>query len=195
MKTFRPFLVIALICASLVRLSASAADSVEETAPAPILVTLDGQYIHLGKLYYPGADKPREPRSVVVLNFMGLKCAPCRRELPLFLEVVRGAVQSETLQKSGVGIRYFVVSTDPLSAKEALRAFLAEQGIDPDHEVLLDPYRKAAEKFGVNGIPRTFVISPRGRIAADIAGATADYKTTLRKGIVAALKEDPAADE
>ena len=195
MKTFRPFLVIALICASLVRLSASAADSVEETAPAPILVTLDGQYIHLAKFYYPGAEKPREPRSVVVLNFMGLKCAPCRKELPLFLEVVRGAAKSETIQKSGVGFRYFVISTDPLSTKEALRAFLAEQGIDPDSEVLLDPYRKAAEKFGVNGIPRTFVISPRGRIAADIAGATADYKTTLRKGIVAALKEDPAADE
>ena len=185
----------ASICALLAQLPARAEDSTGKVAPAPILVTMDGHYVHLGKLYYPGAEKPREPRSVVVLNFMGLKCAPCRRELPLFLEVVRGAVQSETLQKSGVGIRYFVVSTDPLSAKEALRAFLAEQGIDPDHEVLLDPYRKAAEKFGVNGIPRTFVISPRGRIAADIAGATADYKTTLRKGIVAALKEDPAADE
>ena len=195
MKTPWQSIALASLCALLAQLPARAADSTGATAPAPILVTMDGQYIHLAKFYYPGAEKPREPRSVVVLNFMGLKCAPCRKELPLFLEVVRGAAKSETIQQSGVGFRYFVISTDPLSTKEALRAFLVEQGIDPDSEVLLDPYRKAAEKFGVNGIPRTLVISPRGRIVADIAGAAADYKTTLRKGIVAALKEDPAADE
>ncbi len=195
MKTQRPVLVIALICACLVRLPARAADFGGEAAPAPILVTMDGQYIHLAKLYYPGADKPREPRAVVVLNFMGLKCVPCRKELPQFLEVVRGAARSETIQKSGVGLRYFVISTDPLSVKEDLRAFLVEQGIDPSREVLLDPYKKAAEKFGVNGIPRTFVISPTGKILADIAGATADYKVVLRKGIVAAIKEKPAADK
>ena len=159
------------------------------TAPAPILVTIDGQYQLLSKLYYPGEEQPRVPRAVVVLNFMGLKCAPCRKELPQFLEVVRSAAKSGKVKEVGVPIRHFVVSTDPLSAKEALREFLIGQGVDLETELLLDPYQKAAEKFGVRGIPRTFVISPQGRIVVDIEGATEDYRAVLRKGLAVAIRD------
>ena len=159
------------------------------TAPAPILVTIDGQYQLLSKLYYPGEEQPRAPRAVVVLNFMGLKCAPCRKELPQFLEVVRSAAKSGKVKEVGVPIRHFVVSTDPLSAKEALREFLIGQGVDLETELLLDPYQKAAEKFGVRGIPRTFVISPQGRIVVDIEGATEDYRAVLRKGLAVAIRD------
>lgn len=156
-------------------------------APAPILVTVDGQYQYFSKLYYPGEEKPRQPRSVVVLNFMSLKCAPCRKELPLLVEVVRPIV--ERGREKGVHIRLFLVSTDPLSSKEGLKTFLGKQGIDLAAEVLLDPYHKAADKFGVTAIPRTFVISSQGRITADIAGVVDNYPNILRNGIKAALKD------
>lgn len=164
-------------------------ETIGPAAPTPILATIDGQYQFLSKLYYPGEERPREPRAVVALNFMGLKCGPCRKELPQFLEVVRSAAKSGKVKELGVPVRHFVVSTDPLSAKEDLRAFLLDQGIDPETEVLLDPYQKAAEKFGVKGIPRTFVISPQGRIVADIEGATEDYRAVLRKGLAVAIRD------
>lgn len=161
-------------------------------APTPILVTMDGQYLYFSKLYYPGYERPREPRSVVVVNFMGLKCLPCRKELPVFLETVRAASKSKKAAEMGMKIRYFVISVDPLSAKEPLRKFFEEQGIDPETEVLLDPYKKAAEKFGVDGIPRTFVISPMGKLVADVPWTGKDeqaYKKALLQGIAAALKD------
>ncbi len=159
-------------------------------APAPILVTFDGKYQNLAKLYYQGDERRREPRSVVVLNFMGLKCHPCRKELPLFLGVVRPIV--EKCKESGMRIRFFLISTDPLSAKEDLRKFLVDQNIDPVAEALLDPYQKAADTFGVAGIPRTLVISAQGRIAADITGAVDGYKDILQSGIEDALKDEGA---
>ncbi len=107
----------------------------------------------------------------------------------MFMEVMRSACESKKVKELGVSIRYYVVSTDPLSAKEELRKFLADQNIDVATEVLLDPYKKAAEKFGVNGIPRTIVISPKGRITADITGAIDDYRMVLRKGLAAAIKD------
>ena len=161
-------------------------------APAPVLIDLDGDYQYLSHLYYEGNEQPRRPRSVVVLNFMGLKCAPCRKELPLFLEVVRPALEKS--KKTGLSMRFYLVSTDPLSAKDELRKFLIGQKIDPQTEVLLDPYRKAAEKFGVTGIPRTLVISPEGTITADITGAVDDYKKRLQDGIEAAMMKPEDAE-
>lgn len=162
-------------------------------APTPVLVKFDGQYQFLSKLYYQGEDRLREPRTVVVLSFMGLKCPPCRKELPLLLEVMRPLVSRG--QEKNIPIRFFLVSTDLLSAKETLRAFFEEQGVDLASEVLLDPYGKAAMQFGKVKekedfkIPRTFVVSAQGRITADITGASDHFKVLLREGIRAALKE------
>jgi len=156
-------------------------------APTPVLVTPGGDHQFLGRLYYRGDERPRRPRSAVVLNFMGLKCIPCRKELPHFLRVVRKAAKQSA--ESGARLRFFVVSTDPLSAKADLRKFLEAKKMDFQTEVLLDPYRKAAAKFGVKAIPRTVVISPQGRITADITGLGNDYADILRKGIETALKD------
>lgn len=156
-------------------------------APTPVLVTLSGNYHMLEKLYYPGAERPQEPRSAVVLNFMSLKCAPCQKELPLFLNVVQPAV--ETASQAKTPLRFYLVSLDPLSAKSRLRQYMEERKINLETELLLDPYSKAAEKFGVTSIPRTIVITPRGRIVADISGAVDNFEGQLRRGIEAALSD------
>jgi thiol-disulfide isomerase/thioredoxin len=183
-------LVAVSIAACTVASAAAETNLVGSLAPAPVLINLDGGYQYLSHFYYEGNEQPRRPRSVVVLNFMGLQCAPCRKELPLFLEVVRPALEGS--KKAGLSMRFYLVSTDPLSAKDELRKFLIGQKIDPQTEVLLDPYRKAAEKFGVSGIPRTLVISQEGRITADITGAVDDYKKRLQDGIETAMKPKDA---
>lgn len=162
------------------------ADLVGTTAPAPILVTMDQRYQFLSKLYYSGEERPREPRAIVALNFMGLKCAHCRKEMPIFLEIMRPL--AERSRTNSTPIRYFLISTDPLSSKAALGKFFDEQKIDVASEVLLDPYKKAAEKFGVTNIPRTLVISSKGQVMADIKGAPDGYKQQLIEGVRAALK-------
>ena len=159
-------------------------------APTPVLVTFSGNYHMLEKVYYPGAERPQEPRSAVVLNFMSLKCAPCQKELPLFLNVVRPAVEAASQTKNP--LKFYLVSLDPLSAKSRLRPYMEERKINLETELLLDPYSKAAEKFGVTGIPRTIVITPRGRIVADISGAVDNFEERLRSGIEAALSDKGA---
>ena len=150
-------------------------------APGPVLITLDGQYRFLNKLYYEGPARPADPKAVVVLNFMGVDCPPCRKELPLFLDAVRGNGTNRA------AFRFFLVSTDPLSRKEDLRSFLKGVGVNPETEVLLDPYHKAADAFGVSSIPRTFVIAPDGRIVADLSGISEEYFARLTNGIQAAF--------
>ena len=157
-------------------------NTVGTAAPTPVLATFDGQYQFLGKLYYAGESRAKDPKSVVVLSFMALECAPCRKELPVFLEVMRKAALTP-----GTPVRYFLVNLDKLSRKEELRVYLEGAGVKTETEVLLDPYHKASNSFGVIATPRTFVISPAGRIVADISGAVDEYRVALTQGLEKAM--------
>ena len=53
--------------------------------------------------------------------------------------------------------------------------------------VPLDLTGEVARRWGVEGIPATFVIDPQGRIAAAHTGAGPDYLETLRADVVEAL--------
>lgn len=178
-------LTVALILLCVAVVAEERPDRVGEEAPTGVLVDLSGNYHYLSHLYYQGEEHPRRPKSAVALYFTGLNCLPCRRQLPAFLEIVRSTLaKSEGFDTS---FRFYLVSTDPLSARDALVEYLNEQVVDPNTEALLDPYRRTAERFGVSGIPHTIVISPDGRIAADIVGAEDDYRERLQTGIELAL--------
>lgn len=128
--------------------------------------------MYLSEICYPGEEKPRKPKATVVLNFMASDCAPCKEKLPLFLKVVRGYSKDN--------VRAFLVATDPLSQRERLQAVLNDYQVDCG--VLLDPYKKACERFAVSSIPRTFVISDSRQIIARIA-AGKDYEKKLRAAL------------
>lgn len=159
------------------------------TAPAPVLITPQGQYVYLSR-FYPspqGKQTRHATPSTVVLYFTSIDCAPCRKLLPRFLKSVRAAAAQA--EAAGASFRFFLVNTDPLSTKEKVLDYMRHHEISLDTEVLLDPYRKAAGRFGVSGIPRIFVISPQGTITADITGATDDFEKRLQAGISAALAD------
>jgi len=140
----------------------------------------------LSNFCYAGDERPNAERSAVVLNFMSVKCEPCKQELPQFLTVMRSSIGSAS--KSGGALRFFIVSVDPLSEKESLRKYIEERHVNLESELLLDPYHKAADKFGVTSIPRTIVISSQGVVVSDIAGIVDNYAEHLRIGVEAALK-------
>lgn len=102
------------------------------------------------------------------------------------MEIVRGSAN-----EFPDDFKYYLISIDPLSAGDELKKYLEDKGVVMDTEVLVDPYKLAAGKFGVKGIPRTFVIAKTGEIIEDIEGAVDDYNERLREGIRKAREHAP----
>jgi thiol-disulfide isomerase/thioredoxin len=102
--------------------------------------------------------------AVVVLNFWGSWCTPCREEAPALGQLARNF---SDVRFVGVDIR-----DDPSSAEAFMRTFRI------GYPSLNDPADAIALDFNGTvppaGIPTTLVIDPSGRIAARIVG-TASY--------------------
>jgi thiol-disulfide isomerase/thioredoxin len=112
--------------------------------------------------------------KVVVLNFWGSWCPPCRVETPDFDEVYK-AVKGEGVEFVGVAVK---------DRKEAAAAFLTDKKIS--YPSLFDPAGKVTLRFRdlrTNGFPYTIVIDKQGRVAAVYVGAV------LPKDLTAALDE------
>lgn len=101
--------------------------------------------------------------KVVVLNFWGSWCPPCRVESPDFDRAYR-ATKASGVEFVGVAVR---------DREAAAAAFLAEAKIS--YPSLFDPAGKVTLRFRdlrTNGFPYTIVIDKQGRVAAV-------YPTTL----------------
>jgi thiol-disulfide isomerase/thioredoxin len=124
------------------------------TAPTVSGTTLSGAKLNLSS--YRG--------QVVVLNFWGSWCAPCRKEAPT-LAVLAEQYQTKNVRFVGVDIR------DQASAAQA---FVQNFGIsypslnDPADEIALD-FRGAVSPAA---IPSTLVLDQDHRIAGRVIGGT-----------------------
>lgn len=95
--------------------------------------------------------------KVVVLNFWGAWCAPCRVETPDFDKVYR-ATKASGVEFVGVAVK---------DEESATAAFLSENKIS--YPSLFDPTGKVTLRFRdfrANGFPYTIVIDRQGRVAA-----------------------------
>jgi thiol-disulfide isomerase/thioredoxin len=122
------------------------------TAPAVSGTTLTGQKLNLTQFH----------GHVLVLNFWGSWCEPCRVEAPAL------AALSARYQKAGVRFVGIDIRDNPASANAFLRNFRI------GYPSLNDPNDEIALRFQGTvpplGIPTSLVIDPRGRIAARIVG-------------------------
>jgi thiol-disulfide isomerase/thioredoxin len=104
--------------------------------------------------------------KVLVLNFWGSWCGPCRGEAPTL------AVLSEKYAKNGVSFLGDDVGDTPTNAE----TFARSMGIT--YPSLNDPGYQIAQDFGtavlINDTPTTLVLDPTGHIAGVIYG-TASY--------------------
>lgn len=179
--------VVVLLLALFPVVTHSAATNAVTRLPPIVQPDLNGTYVYLSNICYPGEELPRKPRSVVIINFMGIECEPCKKELPQLLEVWRAHKQQ--------GVRLFLMCTDEFSKKDKLPAFLKQFNVDC--EVLIDPHKSAANRMGVmdkggfGSIPRTFVVSKTGTVVGEIGGAVENYEATLRRLLGKALKQKP----
>ena len=90
----------------------------------------------------------------VLVNFMASWCLPCRAEIPA-LDLLRDDVAI-------IAVAYKDKVTDTA-------AFLEEYG-DPYDAVWMDTDGRAGLRWGIYGVPETFLISPDGTIVLRHAG-------------------------
>lgn len=114
--------------------------------------------------------------EVTVVNMWASWCGPCRVEHPNLI----------ALKATGVRMFGMNYKDDPENA----RRFLGGLG-NPFSRVATDATGRAAIEWGVYGVPETFVIDGRGRIAYKFVGPIAD-ETGLAK-LKAAIEKAKAA--
>ena len=103
--------------------------------------------------------------KIVVLNFWASWCPPCRGELPEFNEM------DQDFKKSGEAVLLAVNMTDgQRETKGKVQKFINDQkyGI----RVLLDEKGEAAEAYGIQYLPTTYVIDARGVVRGQLVGGT-----------------------
>ncbi|MBI4545952.1 MAG: TlpA family protein disulfide reductase [Gemmatimonadetes bacterium] len=105
---------------------------------------------------------------VVVLNFWATWCAPCRREMPA-LERLYQELQPQGLEVVAISVDAVPGQLDGLARPGGdVRAFVAELGLS--FPVLLDPQGEVERRYGVTGLPTTFVIDRTGRVHRKVLG-------------------------
>ena len=119
--------------------------------PAPGIAgeTIDGEAYDL-------ADRRGE---FVVVNFFATWCVPCIREHPELVEFER-----RQRKEGGASVVSVVFDSRP----EQVRDFFDENG--GDWPVVPDPDGRTALRYGVTGVPESYLIGPDGIVLAKIEG-------------------------
>lgn len=116
------------------------------TLPAMQLTGLDGEVVQLA-----GRGKP------VVLNLWATWCPPCRREMPMMVDMAARA--------QGVD---FIFANQGESA-DRVRAFLTAQGLSSGG-MAQDPEQKLMSRLHAIGLPSTLVFDAKGALVATQLG-------------------------
>jgi peroxiredoxin len=98
--------------------------------------------------------------KVVLVNFWATWCPPCRKELPSMQRAW------EQLRKDNVELLAIDVGED----EETVFVFTGEMSVEPGFPILLDTEGKVSSAWPVRGLPTTFVVDRKGRIAYSAVG-------------------------
>jgi thiol-disulfide isomerase/thioredoxin len=108
------------------------------------------------------------PGRVLLVNLWATWCDLCRTELPLL---------DRFQQAAGASVDVVAVSTDKIPSAQ-VKGFLDRLRIrhlrvllDPDEQIASDSQSREPP-LRIYGMPNTYLITPSGRIAGNIAGAT-----------------------
>lgn len=103
-------------------------------------------------------DLDRERGRWVLVNFFATWCPPCVQEHPELVEFS---------QRMGEAVQVVTVAYDQNDLAN-LKRFFAERG--GDWPVVVDGADGAALDYGVKKLPESFLVDPRGEVAAKING-------------------------
>jgi thiol-disulfide isomerase/thioredoxin len=150
------------------RRSTSRTPGITKSSAAPdfTLESLDGKSLRLSDLR----------GKAVLLNFWATWCAPCKIEMPWFVEL-QNEYGPQGLQTIGVAMDD--------SSKEDIAKFAKDMGVN--YPVLLGKEAVGEAYGGVPALPETFFISRDGKIVDRIIGlkGKADIEDSIRKALTA----------
>jgi len=115
---------------------------------------------------------------VVLLNFWASWCLDCRPEMPMF----------EQLHQDFAGHGLAVLGINLRETPEVVRRY--RKGLNLTFPVLLDQDGKIGARYGVIGMPTTFVIGRDGRAVALAIGPRA-WTSANARAIIGALLAEP----
>jgi len=150
-----------------------ALDGRREVRPAPAwaLQDLDGKAVALDN--FKG--------KVIVMDFWGSWCGPCRAELPVFQAMY------ESYRGKGVvflGMNYERPVGDR-DLKDVAREFVTKNKYT--FPVIVDHEHVAADAYGISGFPTVFLIDKTGTIRYKNVGVTDGIETIIRDQIESLL--------
>lgn len=120
----------------------------EERAPNFSLKTIDGKIVQLSD--FKG--------KVVVVNFWGTWCPPCRNEIPDFVKIYN------TYKEKGLVIIGIAVQSPPAQIKNLIKEYKIT------YPVVIGDRKVASQYGGIRGIPTTFFINRQGCIVKKHVG-------------------------
>jgi thiol-disulfide isomerase/thioredoxin len=130
-------------------------------APDMALKDLNGQAVDLAKLR----------GKVVAVNFWATWCPPCRREFPS-MERMRQKLANKPL---------VILAVNEGENVDTIEQFTSLLDLQPGFPILLDPEGDAMSLWPVRGLPTTFFIDKRGRLAyRAIGGREFDHPEVIR---------------
>ena len=98
--------------------------------------------------------------KVVLLNFWATWCPPCREEVPSMVRLNQAM--------TGKPFQMLAVSIDE-GGKDAVERFFSKSG--NALPALLDTDQSVSKRYGLTGVPETFVIDKKGVILKKVVGA------------------------
>lgn len=155
-----------VLCLSAMYLQAAQSDKIAvlpagSKAPTFSLPSLDGERVTLRTYCGDTLNKPQiNPfRHIVILSFWATYCEPCKKEIPELAAIAQ--------KHNADSVKIFCISIDKEGASKVGPVVTERKYTLP---VLLDPYCKTAERYGVSSLPALFVIDPVGNIRYSSSG-------------------------
>lgn len=93
--------------------------------------------------------------KVVLLNFWGSWCPPCRREMP----------SMERLYQHLKDQPFTILAVNQAESSDMVFAYTSEIEPAPTFPMLLDTQEKIPPQWKVRGLPASFIIDKQGRVA------------------------------
>lgn len=119
-------------------------------APALMLKDIEGQSHELSAL----------KGKVVLVNFWATWCPPCRREMPSLDRLARKLSDKN----------FVVLAVDIGEDADTVQSFLSQLDSHPSFPILLDTRGRTMQTWNIAGLPMTYLIDRKGRIAYSAAG-------------------------
>lgn len=126
--------------------------AIQVPAIAPSTVFFDGKK-NIGLKNFKG--------QFLLVNFWATWCAPCIREMPSL----------DRLAKKMAGKNLLVLAISEDDDSPAQVKLFAEKLKLKSLTMLYDTHQHGSRDFGLRGIPATFLISPKGRVLANLEGS------------------------